>query len=161
MKLSLKISWSLVQRYLVEISSCLDTLMLFWCSTLCRGTMRCSNLVGRTRYLIENISCLGYEVEILLCLKISWSLVQRYLVEIISCLWYEVESKDILVSCPEISRWNFILPRYAHLLEQQESIAIEHTPLRSVNVTGELTNKMAFSLHPTYSLHIRGRIESF
>ena len=40
---------------------------------------------------------------------------------------------------------------YIHLLEQQESIAIEHTPLRSVNVARELTNKMAFSLYPTYS----------
>ena len=41
---------------------CYSALMLFWCSTLCRDTMRCSNPVGRTRYLIEIICCLGYEV---------------------------------------------------------------------------------------------------
>ena len=49
--------------------------------------MKWSNRIGRTRYLIDIISCLGYEVEILLCLKISWSLVQRYLVEISSRLY--------------------------------------------------------------------------
>ena len=95
--------------------------MLFWCSTLCRDTMRCSNPVGRTRYLIEIICCLGYEV--VFCFVWRYLIVvarTRKLIEIIPWRWSwnYILSKDILVSCPKISSWNFIFSWYVHPVEQ-------------------------------------------